>query len=375
MGEEVIDRRAAIEAAFDQHESEAASEQVSNADPAEPHAAAAAEGGATPPVDAPQSGKTEGEGEGDASKSATDADPDKAAAAAEKQDDDQANNAPVSVEKPPASWRPAQKAKWAALDTDVREEIIRRERNVDRILSESSQARKIASAVEQIIQPFQARFQSMNAHPLAAVNELLKADHLLAYGNNNQKAQLIAKLINDYKVDVVELDSVLAGTVKPVDPTTASVQQLLQQQLAPFHQYMENVRQQEALREQEANRQVEETVASMQNNPKFPYFDRVRESMGDIIELGAKKGLYLSLEQAYSRAIALDPEISAEIEASKQAEARKAAALEANRRAQQAKRASKSVGGAPTPAAGGGANVNDRRATISAAFDQVGESR
>jgi len=368
MDPEVIDdRRAAIEAAF------AEAEEVSNE--------VASQASTTAPV-ADQGGETaEGNDEGQNEGSETEGGLDNTGGEDGVKDntatlkDGEQEPAQVAADRPPASWRAPQKAKWASIDPEVKQEIVRREKDVTRVLSETAQARQTVAQLNQVIQPFQARLQALNAHPLAAVQELLKADYVLATGQKNQKAQLIAKLIKDYDVDVQELDGVLAGIQSSLDPVTNTVEQMLQQRLAPFNQYLQQVRQQEQLREQAQNQQIAETVQSMENNPKFPYFDAVREDMGDIIDLAAKKGLYLSLEQAYSRAIAMNPEVSAQMAAKQQEEARKAAAKASNAKAQRALKASKSVGGAPTPVAAGASSANDRRATIAAAFDAVGGSR
>jgi hypothetical protein len=110
----------------------------------------------------------------------------------------------------------------------------------------------------------------------------------------------------------------------------------------------------------------------MEADPKYPHFADLREDMADLIEISAKRGVYLSLDQAYSRAIAMNPDVSQQLAAQRDTEAKKAAAQTANARAQRALNASKSVGGAPTGAPSGSSPATDRRATIAAAFDAAG---
>jgi hypothetical protein len=278
--------------------------------------------------------------------------------------------APQNVDKAPQSWRAGQKAKWAALDPDVRQEIVRRERDISRTLGETAQARQLANQFQQAVQPFMARIQSTGITPLQAVNELLKADHILSTSPAPMRAQYMAKLIKDYGVDIRALDDALAGTAT-ADPVQATVEKLVEQRLAPFQQY---IAQQQYAQQQYAAQQAQQTqmtVERMAQDPKFPHFQDVRHDMADVIDLAAKRGVYLSLEQAYQRAVAMNPEINQALVAQQAEDAKKAAAQTANARAQRALNASKSVGGAPVGAVSSVPVGTDRRAALEAAFSAV----
>ncbi len=268
-----------------------------------------------------------------------------------------------SVEKAPQAWRAGAKAKWATIDPDARQEIVRREREITRVLGESAGARQLANQFGQAVQPFMARIQSMNAHPVQAIQELLKADHLLSTAPPAQRATFMAKLINDYGVDIKELDRVLSGQ-PPTNPLESQVEQLVQQRLAPIQQYFTHQQQLEQQRSQQTAAQISETVESMADNPKFPHFSELRDTMADVVEIMANRGLHISIEEAYNRAVAMDPTISKQVNDTQ-------LAAQQNARAQRALKASTSVGGAPGGSLNG-APSTDRRATIAAAFDAVG---
>jgi DNA primase len=357
MSEETIvdDRRAAIEAAF-----ESVDTGTSEVKPVEsPSAPTAPE---TPPentssqaVAAPES-----------------AERDPAATTPQTGADESVDTAPkFSVDKAPQSWRGPQKAKWASLDPEVRQEVIRREREITKTLSDTAQVRQFAQQFSQTIQPFQARLQSSGVNPVQAVQKLLESDHVLSSAPKAQRAQFMAKLITDYGIDILELDAALAGKA-PVDPVQSQVDQLLQQRLAPFQQYIARQEQERQLAVQQENNRISHTVESMSTDPKYPHFDTVRQDMADVVELSAKKGVYLSLEQAYTRAIAMNPEINQQVTNQQQVDAKKSAAQAAHARAQKALQASKSVGGAPSGMLSGTSGVSDRRSAIVAAFDAVG---
>lgn len=276
---------------------------------------------------------------------------------------------PDATDKPPQSWRAAQKAKWGTLDADVRGEILRRERDADRILSESANARQIATAFVQVVQPFMARIQSLGVNPIMAVQELMKADHVLHSSPMPQRAALMAKLINDYGIDVVELDKALSGSQAGVDPMQATLDRMLQERMKPIQDFLQTQQQNEYQRRNQEQQQVDQTVEQMAaDTTKYPYFEQVRADMADLIEISSKRGVYLSLEQAYNRAVGMNPEVSQEV-AKQQDKGRLQAA---HQRAQKALAASKSVNGAPGGTPGGAQiNVKDRRATIAAAFDAL----
>lgn len=353
---DVMDRRAAISAAFDQAEQNDEPETVDTPEPQEAKA----------PAKVPAEPGSDESGEGETTPADPPADdPDAKKLPEEVQDD----STKVPVDKAPQSWRGPQKAKWATLDPEIKQEVMRREREITKALSDSSEARKLSGTLQQMLTPFMPRFQQMKAHPLHAINELLKADQILSTAPKEQRAQYVAKIISDYGVDIEALDAALAGQSK-TDPVNDQVQKLVQQQLAPFQEFMSHQqRQAQETAKQAEDRMVGELQDMAADTEKYPHFNDVKSDMADIYEIQAKKGVYLSLDQVYNRAIAMNPEVSGVVAAQKASEAKRLAALAANARAQKAKNAGISPKSAPTSTASGTPSADDRRATIAAAFD------
>jgi len=353
------DRRATLEAAFDASESgldvEDSVEQIT----AESTAAEDA-------VTEPKESVTTSEAPDDE----TAAETEKLATTKPTEEKTEVVEKPVNVERAPQAWKPAQKAKWDKLDPDIRQEVLRREHETTRVLNDSAGARQFSMQINQAIQPYMARIQQVG-DPVKAIGNLLAADHLLATGGAAQKAQYLAKLIKDYGVDIQALDSALAGS--PIaDPVESKVEQLLQQRLAPFQQYMTAQQQAAQQVQQQTAAQVQNTVEQMaQDTENFPYFEDVRDTMADIVEIMAKKGMSIDLKTAYNRAVAMDPAISQVVAQASVAQERTKQAAKANAKAQQALRASSSVSGAPSGPLSG-KPPRDRRAAIEAAFDEIG---
>lgn len=278
---------------------------------------------------------------------------------------------PVVGDKPPQSWRPAEKAKWATVDPSIKSEIIRREREITTALGETAQARQIAHQFQEAVQPFMARIQAQGVTPTQAVGELLKADYILSTAPTNQRAQYMAKLIADYGVDIQALDAALSGQPQAAGGNP-QLEQLLEQRLAPVQQFIQQqTRIAQQNEEAERNKNVQAIQSMAADTAKYPYFDDVRSDMADLLEINSKKGVYLSLEQAYNRAIAMNPEVNQLVSQQRSVELKKQQVAQANAKAQRALSASKSVGGTPSLVNNGPANASDRRATIAAAFDEL----
>ena len=114
------------------------------------------------------------------------------------------------IDRAPASWKKEAKGEWATLPLQAREEIHRREMEVQKVLNETAPIRQEAQQFREAVTPYIARIQSLGVTPHQAVGELLRADYLLATGTPAQKAMFIDKLLQDYGVDINELDWRLA---------------------------------------------------------------------------------------------------------------------------------------------------------------------
>lgn len=236
--------------------------------------------------------------------------------------------------KPPQSWRPAAREDWAKVPTSVQQEVDRRERETAVALQESAEARKHHSSFRDTVAPYEANIRSVGLDPMRAVQGLLQTDHTLRTGPPQQKAELIARMMTAYGVPVEALASALDGTGQPVqsqqqfhDPR---VDQILAQQ------------QQRDQAEQQAKLgRAQQTLADFQ--AKHEFFEDVREEMSFMLELSAKRGIAMTLDDAYNRATQFHPEISQVL---KQRDAAKAA-TNANASTQRAMAAASSVRSTP----------------------------
>jgi hypothetical protein len=281
---------------------------------------------------------------------------------------EEANKRAHRVDRAPQSWKGDAKGEWAALPLRVRQEVHRREAEVNRVMQESHTAREVAGQFGKVISPFMGRIKSYNVSPLQAVEELFKADYILGTGTTEQRAEHMAKLIKSYGVDLNALDSALVramggqpqGGQAPQGGVDIEqrVMQKVQELLNPVMQTFQQNQQAQQQAQQQIQQEASMTVEQMSLDPTYPHFEEVRQDMADLIEIQAKRGVYLSLEDAYSRSVAMNPQLSQQMNA---------ATLHQN--AQKAKGASLSISGAP---AMGGAQTpsgdGSLRGAIEAAF-------
>jgi hypothetical protein len=200
--------------------------------------------------------------------------------------------------KAPASWKGQAKEVWAALPEQARKEVIRREKQISQTLQETANIRQDYQAVQQVAQKYSERLQAWNAHPAQVIDQFMDADQKLSSGPMQSRAAYMAKLITEYGIDISELDTALSGAGSPVyqPDMEARIAQLVDQRLAPLQQRFQATEQREV-------QQVADTIQAMENNPEYPHFEEVRGEMADLIEINFRRGVTMSLDEAYNKTI------------------------------------------------------------------------
>jgi hypothetical protein len=363
MSAEENDIRKDLEAAFEQHSEEPehkeaggpaadAKEPVGSAAPAEGQEPIATEG-AEPPV-AEDGSKPEG----------APAAPAKPAAApgAEQQ-----AQAPTKEELgAPIGWKAGAREHWKTIPRAAQEEIVRREKETAQTLRQSSQARQLAQDFQQTINPFLPLIQAQNSNPLAAVKNLMTTAAGLSVGTPLQKAQIVREIIQNYGIDIQTLDQVLSG--QPINPQTQQNPSGMAPPpwATPLFQFMSTVQQSRQQREQQIVADAEAETEAFAS--KHEFFDDVREEMADLMEMAAKRGVVMSMDDAYKKAVSLNPDISSVVNQRVAAKRSQGNAIQRNRNA------ASSISGAPRNGPTGAKSGEDsRRSALEQAWeDQTG---
>lgn len=263
----------------------------------------------------------------------------------------------------PASWKAGVREKWSGLPPEVQEEVLRREKNINEVLQHTAEQRKFAEEFNKTVHPFEPLIASQNSTPLESMHRLMTTAAGLTLGTPQQKAQIVSQIIGHYGVDIAVLDGVLSGQqVDPSTPETAFAR-MLDERLAPVNQFMNTIQQQRHDFQQTQQEEIGQTLEQFSASHEF--FEDVRLDMADLMELAANRGQTLELEDAYNKAIAMNPEVSQVMQGRRQQEN----AATQNARVQQKREAASSV---PSQGDGGSAAPpTSLRGALEEAFDNA----
>jgi len=214
----------------------------------------------------------------------------------------------VSDDKPPVGWTPTSREHWAGMDAGVKQQIMKREREVEAVLQESSDSRRLSQEFNRTVDPFRSLMAAEGAKdPIHAVGNLLQTAATLKMGSAQQKAERISQLIQHYGVDIETLDGILSG--QPSEPSkNDAMQQAINERMAPMEQMFQGFQNQQNQQLQQQNQRMNEDINTF--GAKAEFFTDVRMDMADIMDMAAKRGVEITLEQAYEKATQLHPEIS-----------------------------------------------------------------
>lgn len=245
---------------------------------------------------------------------------------------------------------PEESRKLAAYNVQREEEFahgirIHRER--------ADQAKHLTDAMT----PFMPLLQQHNMQPGAWITSLGEAQRELLTGTPERKIEMFANLARAYGVPLATIQAYSGG--QQVDPAVTQLMQQLQEvnsRVAGVEQY----------RSTQEDNSLQQEISAFGRDPNHPHFAAVQASMAQLLETGNAQ----TLEDAYEKAIWLDPEVR-QAEIARQAQLNAPAAPTAPR--PNAVSAAKAAAVSPksaTPA--GAASVvppTDRRALLAANMD------
>ena len=248
-------------------------------------------------------------------------------AAKQQEETPQATDQPIEpVEEPVLSpevqrlgLRKEEAAEWAKASPVLQQALLRRSEEMHRGLEQYRGAAQFAQKIAQAFQPYEHTIQQLGVSHEVAVGKLLEADNTLRYGSPEQKAHALASLAYQYGIDIGQVQATPAP-----DPQVYALQAELNQ-LKGFINDFQRTQQE---REQGT---LNSEIAKFAEGRE--HFEQVREDMAALLQAGRAK----DLSDAYEQAVWANPQTRAAMLAKQQAEV--AAKVEAERKAQEAKRA------------------------------------
>ena len=267
---------------------------------------------------------------------------------------------PPVWKRPPASWKKEFHDVWKSADPRMQEYAWQREEQmragVEPLLSKA----QFADAMQEVIQPYMATIQGLGMTPEKAVSALMQADYTLRNSDPQTRMQYFFQLAQSYGIDLSGIAQNGQMPQASVDPTVWA----LQNELANVRGEVLTWKQQQEMAEN--NKLLGEIN---QFSLKADYFEEARPAMIQLLQSGMAE----TLEEAYDKAIRLNPDLFEQVNKAQQAEIASRQAKVANRAAKAARAAAVSVRSA-TPSANTAPKAGDRRAILEEAFSEM-ESR
>jgi hypothetical protein len=267
----------------------------------------------------------------------------------------------------PGSWKPSAREKWAGLPPEIQQEVLRREKDMANGFNEVGNIKKFRDDFHQVIAPYQNIIATEGGNPLKMVNDLFATASVLYHGTPQSKVNTIAAFIKNFGVDLPMLDSALAGDPPKANSGGAGGQDIAAIVNAQVQQALAPILAGQRGNTQALQQEVTSNIEAFAQDPKNEWFEDVKDTMADVLEIAAKQGKTMDLQTAYNRATMMHSEI-AEVVADRQLREKAAAASAA---AASAKKKAVSVTGAPAKEPAGGENES-LRGDILGAIESLG---
>ena len=210
--------------------------------------------------------------------------------------------------KAPQSLTPAEREAFAKAPPELQKAFERREREVNRALSESSEDRKFAASVRQSLSPFEGLARANGMDTVRYAGSVMQTAAALHMGSPQQKAAVVASLISNYGIDVDAINAQMTGQAPqpqqaPQQDVNALVERAIQTRLAQATQ-------------DRAARAWSEFQASA---PEF--LEEVQPQMRAVLMAAAEDGRNMTYKEAYDLACRMNPEVFGAMQQRQSAEA------------------------------------------------------
>lgn len=254
----------------------------------------------------------------------------------------------------PASWTAEAKEQFAQLPKETQKYISEREAQREKAINSSmaklAETEKAYSGIQAVTQKHGQYLQQIGMSADVAFDTLLTAEYTLRNGTPEQKAQLFQQLAQDYGVPIQgNPDNQVSRLYQEVNTLKSTISSLTQSQQEAALQ--ENIKTINAFAEAKDDK----------GSPIHPHFEDVREAMSKLM----LSGFADTMDEAYSKAVLLVPEVKAKIDAENK---RKADIANAEKAKKAKTQASTKSGGVPREMVGKSESLDD---TMERIYDEI----
>jgi gas vesicle protein len=259
--------------------------------------------------------------------------------------------------RPPASWKKDYHEVWQGADDRLKEYAFQREEQMKAGIEPLKSKAQYADQMQEVIAPYMQTITGLGIDAPKAVKALMEADHILRTSQPHEKQQYFARLAQSYGINLNDVGGLQQQA--PVDPQFYA----LQNELNSVRGEVQNWKQQQ---EQQQNQVLLGEIN--QFSQKAEHFEEARPVMIQLLQ----SGVATDLQDAYDKAVRLDPGLFETVHAGKQAQAEQVKRAGADRVAKAARAAAVSVRGS-TPGAATQSKAQDRRALLAEQFENLSE--
>lgn len=246
-----------------------------------------------------------------------------------KEQEDSERSAPESSKRDPwKSWKKEAAAELSKLPKNVQDYIIERQEQFHKGIEQYKEHATFAKVIDKSISPYKDYLQQLGVTPEVAFPNLLKTEKTLRTGSPQEKIEMFQRLAHDYGIDLGQLASI---------PYDANLHQLKSQLEFTQSQLEASNR----FRQSHEDAQIQDHITDFAQGREF--FEDVRMLMADLLD----RGLATDLDDAYAKAVRLDPSVFEKTQAKQQVELQKQQLSRADQAAKAAKAAAVSVKGSP----------------------------
>ena len=259
--------------------------------------------------------------------------------------------------RPPASWKKDYHETWNLADDKLKQYAWQRESEMKAGVEPLISKAQFADQMQEVLNPYMNTIQGLGIDAPKAVKALMEADHALRYSTPQEKRQYFARLAQSYGVNLNEMGNDLPQ--QAVDPTIYALQNELN-----------NVRGEvQGWKQQQEQQQNQALLGEINNfSQKAEHFEEARPAMIQLLQ----SGMATDLDDAYEKAIRLNPELFDAVQSGLQAQTDATKRAAANTAAKRARAAAVSVKGS-TPGTVTNTKAQDRRSLLAEQFDNISD--
>jgi hypothetical protein len=197
----------------------------------------------------------------------------------------------------PSTWTKEALAEWASIPPRAQQEILKREEDALRGITQYKGRAEIGDKYEAVVNPYRPVLEAAQIDPVQLFQSFAANHYLLSRGSEDQKLELAANMIQGYGIDFTKLINFVGNRIiEPVDPKISE----LEARLAKFESAETQRTQAEA---ESAQTALLNEVDTFVKDPAYPYAAELLDDMAAIF--GSKQAS--TLQEAYEKAVYLNP--------------------------------------------------------------------